>query len=194
MHDLDCPIVLQKSHRQVFSQLFLLMCVDSHLLRARAGTWGRGRSLWCWANHPASRHIYRMFYYTQDLHNRAMHSQRSHGWSSPNLYTILSLYKFNFVVLRLKYCNQLDHSWQALSWLAHPWLLLTGFSAYILGTNPERSCPTLKQSFKVHPSDFTSVLLAKYNDTLQSYGNGQILQSNTSLLSINYRSIWPASL
>lgn len=63
------------------------MFVDSHLLCARAGTWGRGRSPWCWANHLASRHIYRMSCYTRNLHNRAVYNQRSHG--SPNLYTIL---------------------------------------------------------------------------------------------------------
>lgn len=90
--------------------LSLLVCVDSDLLCARANTWGRGRSQWCWANHPASRHIYRTSYYTQDLHNRAMCSQESQGsriFITKSLWHTQATEVLSLVVLRLKLCNSL---------------------------------------------------------------------------------------
>lgn len=55
-------------------------------------------------------------------------------------------------------------------------------------------CMVSHESRMIITNDCTAVLLAKCNDTLQSNGDGQILQSNSGLLGINYCMTWPASL
>lgn len=71
----DSSITLQYTHTHDFSPLSMLLCMISYLSHARAGTWGRGCSQWCSANHPASRRTYQTSYCRQVLHNRERFSQ-----------------------------------------------------------------------------------------------------------------------